>query len=168
MLRRAGDVAHDRAVIEVIEVLPGTAAFEGALTLASEVLAQDRYLIKRHPTAQESHVLGAFSGRRCAGFLRYLVQVIGADLGRPPPMRGTAPLTEGFVEAFGVAPDLRRQGIGTALQTHAIGHCRVLGCHQMRSRSPTTSVENYALKVDAGYVMSPSEENDSYYFLLRL
>jgi len=38
----------------------------------------------------------------------------------------------------------------------------------MRSRSPVTSTENYALKVDAGYTLHPSEENDSYYFLRRL
>jgi hypothetical protein len=38
----------------------------------------------------------------------------------------------------------------------------------MRTRSPITSSENYALKLAAGYVLTPSEENDSYYFLLRL
>jgi hypothetical protein len=38
----------------------------------------------------------------------------------------------------------------------------------MRSRSPITSTENYALKLAAGYVLSPSEQNDSYYFLLKL
>jgi hypothetical protein len=38
----------------------------------------------------------------------------------------------------------------------------------MRSRSPVTSVENYALKLAAGYVVQPSAENDSYYFILRL
>jgi hypothetical protein len=31
-----------------------------------------------------------------------------------------------------------------------------------------TSVENYALKITAGYVLHPSNENDSYYFLRRL
>jgi hypothetical protein len=31
-----------------------------------------------------------------------------------------------------------------------------------------TSVENYALKLAAGYVLHPSRENDSYYFLMRL
>lgn len=38
----------------------------------------------------------------------------------------------------------------------------------MRSRSPVTSTENYSLKFDTGYVLHPSEENNSYYFLLRL
>ncbi len=40
--------------------------------------------------------------------------------------------------------------------------------YQMRSRSPVTSTENYALKIAAGYVLHPSRQNDSYYFLLRL
>jgi GNAT superfamily N-acetyltransferase len=72
------------------------------------------------------------------------------------------------VQAFGSEPDQRRTGIGTALQQHAIEHARAAGCWQMRSRSPVTSSENYALKLAAGYVLTPSEENDSYYFLLRL
>ena len=38
----------------------------------------------------------------------------------------------------------------------------------MRSRSPVSGVENYALKVAARYVLSPSEQNDSYYFLFKL
>jgi hypothetical protein len=38
----------------------------------------------------------------------------------------------------------------------------------MRSRSPATSTENYALKIASGYVLHPSHDNDSYYFLLRL
>jgi ribosomal protein S18 acetylase RimI-like enzyme len=53
-------------------------------------------------------------------------------------------LKEGYVQAFGVDPQLRRRGIGTALQQHA------------------------AQQIAAGYVLHPSHENDSYYFLLRL
>ena len=111
---------------------------------------------------------GAFDGSRCVGFLRYLIQVIGAEEGRPAVMHNGAPLREGFVEAFGVDPQLRRRGIGTALQQHAAWQCRNARCYQMRSRSPMTSAENYALKIAAGYVLHPSHENDSYYFLRRL
>jgi hypothetical protein len=71
-------------------------------------------------------------------------------------MRNGAPLREGVVEAFGVDPRLRRRGIGTALQQHAARQCRNAGCYQMRSRSPVTSVENYALKIKAGYVLHPA------------
>lgn len=113
-------------------------------------------------------MLGAFDGSRCAGFLRCLIQVIGAEEGRPAVMRNGAPLREGFVEALGVHPQLRRRGIGTALRQHAARRCRDAGCHQMRSRSPVTSTENYALKIAAGYVLRPRRESDSYYFLLRL
>ena len=87
--------------------------------------------------------------------------------GLPVQVKGVQPGTAGF-GAFGVDPQLRRRGIGTALQQHAAQQCRIAGCYQMRSRSPVTSTENYALKIAAGYVLHPSQENDSYYFLLRL
>jgi len=155
-------------VVQVKEVQPGTADFEPVLALAGRILAQDRSLTLSFADAQESHVLGAFDGTVCAGFLRYLIQVIGAEEGRPAvPYKGE-PLMEGYVEAFGVDPRLRRRGIGTALQRHAARQCRAAGCYQMRSRSPVTSTENYALKIAAGYALHPSNENDSYYFLLRL
>jgi GNAT superfamily N-acetyltransferase len=162
------DDAETGLLVKVKDVQPGTADFEPVLALAARVLAQDRYLVWSVPGVQESHVLGAFDGTRCAGFLRYLIQVIGAGEGRPAVMHNGEPLTEGYVEAFGVDPRLRRRGIGTALQQHAARQCRIAGCYQMRSRSPVTSAENYALKLAARYVLHPSHENDSYYFLLRL
>jgi GNAT superfamily N-acetyltransferase len=142
--------------------------FDAVLRLASSILEQDRYLVRDYPHALESHVLAAFFRDACAGFLRLLVQVIGSEEGRPPVLHQGTPLTEGFVEAFGVAPSARRRGIGTALQATAIEHSRSAGCWQMRSRSPVTSVENYALKLAAGYALHPSEQNDSYYFVLKL
>lgn len=138
------------------------------LGLAAQVLAQDRYLLSDVRKAEESHVLAAFCGSQCVGFLRYLIQIIGAEAGRPAVQHNGVALREGYVEAFGVDPQLRRRGVGTALQEHAARQCRMAGCYQMRSRSPVTSVENYALKLAAGYVLHPSHENDSYYFLLRL
>ena len=152
----------------VKDVQPGTAGFELVLALAARVRAQDRYLTRHFPDALESHVLGAYYGARCVGFLRFLIQVLGAEAGRPGVIHNGELLKEGYVEAFGVDPQLRRRGIGTALQQHAAQQCRIAGCYQMRSRSPVTSTENYALKIAAGYVLHPSAENDSYYFLLRL
>jgi len=152
----------------VTEVRPGTEQFEAVLALAARVLAQDRHLVSLFPAAVQSRVLGAFHGPQCVGFLRYLIQVIGAEVGRPAVMHQGAPLTEGYVEAFGVAPLARRQGIGTALQDHAARQCRAAGCYQMRSRSPVTSAENYALKLAAGYVLHPSHDDDSYYFIKHL
>jgi GNAT superfamily N-acetyltransferase len=160
--------AQARSFVHVAEVQPGTIPFDDVLGLAGRVLAQDRHLTSGFPAAQESHVLGAFNGSRCVGFLRFLIQVIGAEEGRPAVMYNGAPLREGFVEAFGVDPQVRRRGIGTMLQRHAARQCQSAGCYQMRSRSPVTSVENYALKIAAGFVLHPSRENDSYYFLRRL
>jgi GNAT superfamily N-acetyltransferase len=154
--------------VEVFEVVPGAPSFTAVAALAAEVLGQDQHLISSLPAALESHVVGAFTNGRCAGFLRYVIQVIGAEEGRPPVLRAGLPLTEGYVEAFGVEPSLRRHGIGTALQDYARTRCRDHGCYQMRSRSPVTSVENHALKIAAGYALQPSKEDDSYYFLLRL
>jgi len=166
--RMEDTAASPEAPTHVTEVQPGTARFDEVLGLAARVLAQDRHLTSSFPAAQDSHVVAAFKGARCVGFLRYLIQVIGAEEGRPAVLHNGAPLREGFVEAFGVDPDLRRRGIGTALQLHAARHCRDAGCYQMRSRSPVTCDENYALKIAAGYALQPSTENDSYYFLRRL
>jgi GNAT superfamily N-acetyltransferase len=160
--------AEPGLLVQVKNVQPGTAGYRQVMALAVQVLAQDRYLVSSVPGTMESHVLGAFDGLRCVGFLRYLIQVIGAEAGRPAVMHNGEPLTEGYVEAFGVDPRLRRRGIGTALQQQAARQCRIAGCYQMRSRSPVECAENYALKISAGYVLHPSHENDSYYFLLRL
>jgi GNAT superfamily N-acetyltransferase len=43
------------------------------LALAARVLAQERYLTWHFPDALESHVLGAYYGTRCDGFLRLLI-----------------------------------------------------------------------------------------------
>ena len=78
-------------LVQVKDVQPGTADFEQVLILAAQVLAQDRYLVSSVPGVQESRVLGAFDGTRCVGFLRYLIQLIGAEAGRPAVMRNGEP-----------------------------------------------------------------------------
>ena len=65
--------AAEPQLVQVAEVQPGTARFDSVLALAARVLAQDRHLTSVFPAAQESHVLGAFDGFRCVGFLRYLI-----------------------------------------------------------------------------------------------
>jgi GNAT superfamily N-acetyltransferase len=154
--------------VEVVEVGEGDERFAAVVALARQVLDQERYLRSEHPEADESHVVGAFVGGRAVGFLRVLVQAIGADVGRPPLTHGGRVLTEGYVEAFGVAPDVRRRGVGTALQEWAADRCRAAGCYQMRSRSPVASTENYELKLRAGYTAHPSTSDDSYYFTRKL
>jgi len=150
--------------LDVVEVTATEARFSDVLRLAADVLNQDRYLVKQIEHAQETHVVAAFDQERCVGFLRFVIQEIGRDAGRSPVVHDGANLREGFVEAFGVEPSARRCGVGTQLQTFAADRCREAGCHQMRSRSPVTSTENYALKISAGYTIHPSTENDSYYF----
>lgn len=149
---------------EVFEISPAEAGFADVLALAASISGQDRQLEQVFPHAASSHVLVAVDGRDPLGFLRLLIQVIGAEEGRPPVRHEGRALTEGYVEAFGVRPDSRRRGIGSALQAQATAYALTAGCHQMRSRSPVTSTANYALKIRAGYSLSPSEVNDSYYF----
>ena len=78
----AGD-ARPGLPVQVKGVRPGTAGFGLVLALAARVLAQDRYLTWHFPDALESHVLGAYDGTRCVGFLCFLIQVLGAEAGRP-------------------------------------------------------------------------------------
>jgi GNAT superfamily N-acetyltransferase len=73
-------------------------------------------------------------------------------------MHNGEPVLEAYVAVFGVDPQRRRRGIGTALQQHAARRCRTAGCYQMRSRSPVTSAQNYALKIAARYVLHPSRQ----------
>jgi GNAT superfamily N-acetyltransferase len=156
------------STFDIREVVGGSADHDAVLCLADDVLAQRRYVVANIPTADDSHILGAFDADGCAGFVRYYVQVIGAEEGRPPIVLRALPLREGFVEAFGVAPRARRSGIGTALQEAVRARCRDIGCYQVRSRSPVGCVENYALKIVSGYGVHPSGEDDSYFFVKTL
>lgn len=153
-------------MLEIKPVEPQTQAYHELLEVATR-LEQTRYVQTREEHIQESILLGAFVGR-CVGFLRFVVQVIGSDVGRPPIELGGQPLLEGYVEAFGVLPEFRRQLIGQRMQEEAIAICASKGFYQMRSRSPITSRENYALKLKMGYAIHPSEQNDSYYFIKLL
>jgi L-amino acid N-acyltransferase YncA len=86
-------------------------------------------------------------------------------------MLAGATLTEGKVIAFGVAPDLRRNGIGRLLQARLIQECRAQRCHQIRSHSGDTKVENYRLKLAMGFAMHPlvpGSGKEGAYFLMPL
>lgn len=156
------------ALQEIREVGPGSADYEAVLALA-ESLDQKRYLLSDYRNAQQRILLGAFDeGDRSVGFLFALVQIVGSDEDRPPLLVEDQPMTECYVEAFGVLPESRRLGIGQALQENAIRMARHLGCYQIRSRSPVEARENYGLKLKMGYVLHPSNENDSYYFIRKL
>jgi GNAT superfamily N-acetyltransferase len=165
------------ADLAIVAVGPGEPLFDTALACA-RMLEQEKYLTRAYPFAEEVIVLLArerAQGQRRAeahragiGFLLLLVQVIGREEGRPPIETPKGPLTEGYVNAFGVVLTHRREGTGQRLQEAAIEQSQRRGCHQMRSRSPITATENYALKLKMGYVAHPSDENDSYFFLKKL
>lgn len=154
--------------LEIRLIQPESAQFENVVDLAGKILDQDRYLIQEYPHAITSRILGAFAGDRAVGFLRFLIQEPGAEEGRTSIFVEGKPIIEAYVEAFGVDPALRRQGIGSALQQAAIEYARNARCWQIRSKSPITSVENYALKLALEYVVHPSPDSDSYYFILKL
>jgi len=152
----------------ILEVHPSTTAYDAVFQVA-EALDQKRYLVREYPHAKQRILLGAFEGDdRPVGFLLALVQVLGAEEGCSPVSLNGKVLLESYMEAFGVLPERRRVGIGQQLQETAIQIATDLGCYQVRSRSPSTAQENYALKLKMGYVMHPSKENDSYYFIRKL
>lgn len=142
--------------------------YDQLLSTAAE-LNQTKYTTHMPLHAISIFRLGAFTNNTCFGFIYLYTQVIGEDEQRTPIYNAQgAILLEGYVEAFGVLPSFRRQYIGQRLQEEAIAICRERGCYQIRSRSPISSVENYALKVKMGYAIHPSSENDSYYFIKTL
>ncbi len=153
--------------VEIVEVGEQTELYRDLFAVAVQ-LDQSSYVAKTETHIDDSILLGAFIDNRCVGFLRLLIQRIGSDEGRPPIMHAGEPLREGYVMAFAVVPQHRRQGIGQSLQERAIDLCQQRGCYQIRSRSPITSHENYALKLKMGYALHPSAENDSYYFIKTL
>lgn len=154
--------------LAIREVLPATPEYEQLLATA-DALQQKRYVLVRESYAERSVLLGAFLQNECVGFLHFMIQVIGSDMKRPPIYNSEGEvLREGYVEAFGVVDLYRRQGIGQTLQEYVLNYCSDHDCYQVRSRSPITSRENYALKLKMGYAIQPSNENDSYYFIKTL
>ncbi len=101
--------------VDIAEVEPADIGFDEVLRLAALVLDQDRYLLAAIEHADESHIVAAMDGERCVGFLRFHIQQIGRDAGRPPVVYRGEPLREGYVDAFGVEPTSRRRGIGNKL-----------------------------------------------------
>ena len=94
------------------------------------------------------------------GFLMYVVWDIGPhDRNHPPLVVDGQKLTEAKIVAFGVKESYRRQGIGRALQEHAIRRARELGCYQVRSVSGADHRANRQLKLDMGFAVEPMERD---------
>lgn len=117
------------------------------------------------------HTLVAFSEEQVVGYFRFWTQVIGVDEDKPVFLVDGEPLIEAKSATFAVRPEFRRRGIGRRLQMAAIEWARELGCYQLRSRSPYSSVENHRLKLSLGFGIQPAvqvEADPSAYFLLPL
>ena len=118
---------------------------------------------------QSSHMLVAtVDAQQPVGFLRFIVQRLGAGEERPSIVFKGKTLYEAKIIAFGVLPEARNQGIGRMLQEEAKLYARELGCHQIRSRSDYGNDANYHLKIDMGFAIQPSLENNSVYFIMTL
>jgi ribosomal protein S18 acetylase RimI-like enzyme len=119
----------------------------------------------------DNHMLVARQGNRVVGFLRFVIQVIGVEEDGDPVTLDGAELREAKVLAFGVAPDVRRQGVGRALQLTLIDEARARGLFQIRSHSSATSIANQRLKLALGYAihpLHPAAGRTGAYFLLPL
>jgi ribosomal protein S18 acetylase RimI-like enzyme len=150
------------------EVDPDTTLYEAVVDIADRI-DQKRYVVRGYPNAKSRILLAAVEDEDYpVGFLFALVQVLGKEEGCSPIFLNGQPLLECHVEAFGVLPKFRQQGIGQTLQEAAIRIAHNLDCYQVRSRSPVTAMENYERKLKMGYTIHPSTENDSYYFIKRL
>ena len=134
-------------------------------------LGQADWVAATAPYHRSSHLLVALVDDAIGGFLRFVVQPIGPELGRPPFFLAGEALSEAKVLAFASLPAFRRQGIGRALQEALIERAAALGCHQIRSHSGGSNAANHELKLALGFAVHPIIRGDDTlgaYFLLPL
>jgi GNAT superfamily N-acetyltransferase len=120
---------------------------------------------------RSSHLLVARQDEAIVGFLRYVIQEIGADEDRPSVTVKGVPLIEAKVLAFSVSPDRRRQGIGRVLQENLLHQAKKRGCYQIRSHSSGSNEANHQLKLALGFGVHPivrGEDNKGVYFVMPL
>jgi GNAT superfamily N-acetyltransferase len=133
-----------------------------------DALDQARWVTIPYEWAHGSHILVALSGSDIVGFLRFVVQDIGAEDGHDPVRMDGRALTEAKVLAFGVSPENRRQGIGRHLQVALLDRAGTLGCYQVRSHSSGENSANHLLKLSMGYAVHPvirGEDRGGVYFV---
>ena len=133
-----------------------------------EQLEQKPYIEVQAGHFRSSHVFAALVEGQPVGFLRFVVQRLGEDEGRPPIVYRGRTLHEAKIIAFGVLPKERNQGIGRSLQLEAMGRARELNCCQVRSRSDYGNDANYHLKTSLGFGIQPSLVDNSVYFVKAL
>jgi GNAT superfamily N-acetyltransferase len=136
-----------------------------------EALNQVNWINFKADFHQSSHLLAAQKENTVVGFLRFVIQEIGADEERPPVIFDGAPLIEAKIVAFGVRKAFRQQGIGRALQEEALRQARRRNCHQVRSHSSGWNEANHHLKLAMGFGVHPivrGEDDKGVYFVMPL
>ncbi|GAB4465273.1 MAG: hypothetical protein OHK0029_35800 [Armatimonadaceae bacterium] len=143
------------------------------LQAAIDAAGQTRWVEFTAAWHRSSHLLVGLRDGTIVGFLRFVVQDIGAEDNAthlmPPDACGAA-RTEAKILAFGVPEHWRRQGIGRALQIAAIDRARNLNCWQIRSFSDSPYDANHHLKLSLGYAAQVlnTERRKGIYFVLPL
>jgi GNAT superfamily N-acetyltransferase len=155
---------------EIAEAMIGDERWLAGQTLG-DTLGQSSWLSFTAEWHRSSHLLVATMDAHALGFLSFVIQTIGPDMGCPPVTVNGVTLIEAKIMAFGVTPEWRKQGVGRALQEAAIRHARDLGCYQVRSHSSGDADANHRLKLAMGFAIHPivrGEDNQGCYFLLPL
>ena len=98
--------------------LPSTVSMRAADPLGSQ----------REETANDQR--GAYEGAFAAILADPNNNILVAKKGSENPFKRSAEYVE--LDQFGVLEEHRRKGIGAALHTHAIGHCRSQGVKEVR------------------------------------
>jgi GNAT superfamily N-acetyltransferase len=117
------------------------------------------------------YLVVALRDGQVAGFLQFAVLAIGLEAKCPTLVMDGETLVEAKIHAFGVHPDFRNQGIGTALQKRAIVRARELGCYQLASYSSYGRDANYHVKLALGFAVQPEvhgENERGAYFIMPL
>ncbi|MEM5775993.1 MAG: GNAT family N-acetyltransferase [Anaerolineaceae bacterium] len=115
--------------------------------------------------------LVALRQNQVAGLLQFAVLPIGSEVNCPTLTLDGRTLTEAKIHAFAVHPDYRCQGMGKALQKHAIRLAHRLGCYQLASYSSYGREANFHVKLSLGFAVQPEVHGDNekgVYFIMPL
>jgi GNAT superfamily N-acetyltransferase len=163
----AGDSVADWQIEEWTAEHPRWSELLGCVA----ALGQESWFNYSSKWQRSNHVLAACLDGQLGGFLRMVVQAIGADDEHEPVKQGDETLLEGKILAFGVRPEFRRRGSGRRLQEAALALADSLGCYQVRSHSGGESAENHQLKLSMGFGVQPilrGEDHGGVYFIMPL
>jgi GNAT superfamily N-acetyltransferase len=117
-----------------------------------------RHVSNQQRVRPDLYFLGAMAAGKIVGHISLHKRVLQVPSQPPTPLCSDGqPQSELFVHTFSVEEFHRRQGLGAALQSAALGLGEELGCVQLRSWSSLDKVANYALKLKLGFLFCPGE-----------